>query len=104
MREMFSCEEKERIENYCRDAGLVITESINFNQHIVTDNFLDWLNNVSSSSHGVFDLDLLDEQYFVKFGKWIDKEGRFIHEFPVGILLAGKPLTVQLHDLCDNNM
>ena len=81
------------------DAGLVIIESVKFNQHIVTDSFLDWLNNVSSSSHGVFYLDLLVER-----NKWIDTEGRFIHEFPVGILLAGKPLTVQLHDLCSINM
>ena len=86
------------------DAGLVIIESVKFNQHTVTDSFLDWLNNVSSSSHGVFYLDLLVERKFKKFDKWIDKEGRFIHEFPVGILLAGKPLTVQLHDLCSINM
>ena len=94
MREMFCFEEKESIDNYCRDAGFVITESIKFNQTIVNDNLLDWLNVVSSSSHGVFDLDLLDERKFKIFDKWIDKEGRFVHEIPVGFLLAKKPLTL----------
>ena len=101
VREMFFCETKENIESYCRDAGLLVSESIQIKQRAVHESLLDVLDVVSSSTHGVFDLDSIEEQNLKKFDQWIDKKGRFIHEFPVGILLAEKPLTVHFRDLCN---
>ena len=45
--------------------------------------------------HGVFDLHLVEEQNLKKFVRWTDKKGRFIHDFPLGIVLARKPVPAQ---------
>ena len=100
VKKMFSCESKENIESYCRDAGLVIGKSIEIKQRTVHENLSDFLDVVSSSTHGVFDLDLIEEKNLKTFDQWIDNKGRLINEFPVGILLAEKPFTVQFDDLC----
>ena len=95
VKEMFFCEAKEKIESYCRDAGLVVSESIKIKQRVVHESLSDFLDVVSSSTHGVFDLDLIEEQNLKKFVRWIDKKGRFIHDFPLGIVLARKPVPAQ---------
>ena len=105
VKEMLFCEAKEKIESYCRDAGLVINESIEIKQRAVHENLSDYLVAVSSATHVAFDLDLIEEQNLKKLGQWIDKKGRVIQEFPIGIVLAEKALTVeQFDDLCNNNM
>ena len=67
VKEMFYCEAKEKIESYCRDAGLVVSESIEIKQRTVHESLSDFLDVVSSSTHGVFDLDLVEEQNLKKF-------------------------------------
>ena len=95
VKEMFFCEAKEKIESYCRDAGLVVSESIEIKQCTVQESLSDFLDVVSSSTHCVFDLDLVEEQNLKKFVRWMDKKGCFIHDFPLGIVLARKPVPAQ---------
>ena len=95
MKEMFFCVSKENIESYCRDAGLVISESIEINQRAVHKNLSDFLVVVSSSTHGNFDLDLIEEKDLKEFDQWIDKKGSFIHDFPLGIVPARKAIPLQ---------
>ena len=92
---MYFFESKEQIESYCRDAGLVINESIEIKQRAVHESLSDYLVDVSSATHGVFDLDLIEEQNLEKFDRWIDNKGRVIHEFPIGIILARKAFLPQ---------
>ena len=95
VKEMFFCEAKEKIESYCRDAGLVISESIQIKQCAGHESLLDFLAVVSSSTHVVLDLDLIEEQNLKKFDRCIDKKGRFTYDFPLGIVLARKPVPAQ---------
>ena len=95
VKEMFFYEAKEKIESYCRDAGLVVSESIEIKQRTVYESLSDFLDVVSSSTHGVFDLDLVEEQNLKKFVRWMDKKGRLIHNFPLGMVIARKPVPVQ---------
>ena len=95
VKEMLFCEEKEKIESYCRDAGRVVSESIEIKQPAVQESLSDFLDVVSSSTHAVFDLDLVEEQNIKKFIRWMDKKGRFIHNFPLGIVLDRKPVPAQ---------
>ena len=90
VKELFLCESKENIESFCRDAGLVVNKSIEIKQLAVHKSLSDFLVVVSSATHGVFDLDLIEEQKLDKFNQWVDKEGHFIHEYPLGIIFASK--------------
>ena len=93
---MYFFESKEQIESYCRDAGLVINESIEIKQRAVHESLSDivWLMFLLPLMV-FFDLDLIEEQNLEKFDRWIDDKGRVIHEFPIGIILARKAFPPQ---------
>ena len=90
LQNMLCFEEKETVESYCRDAGLVVIESIEFQQHGVHESLLDFLDAVAASTHGVFDLDFVEEENLRKFKRFVDKEGRLNDEFPACIIVAVK--------------
>lgn len=95
LKNMFCFEAKESVETYCRDAGLVIIESIEFKQHVIQETLLDHLHAVAASTHGVFDLDLIEEQTLKMFERFLDVEGRLIDEFPACIIVAMKNHALQ---------
>ena len=75
--EMYHCEERPKIEQYCSSAGFHITQS--YDTHSIQpvfqtiDNLLNWL---WSSTHGAFDPTLATEERFQRYYPYSSRDGK----------------------------
>lgn len=87
----FTYVDKEIIEEYCQEAGFVILESKETTLVAAHEDLAHYLPFASAVTHGVFDLDVIDEQKLKIFKPPLDEDGRILDEYPMAVLLATKP-------------
>ena len=95
--EMLFFVEKEALEEYYREAGFIILGSEETTLVAPQKDLAHYLPVASAISHGVFDLDLIDEDKLKIFETPIDKDGQILDEYPVATLFKTKPA------VCNNN-
>ena len=75
--EMFHCEERPKIEQYCSSVGFHIIESYdNLSTQIVFESIESLLNFLWSTTHGVFDPKLVTEERLQRYYPYSNREGR----------------------------
>lgn len=83
-------EDLEKIESYCKEAGFASIESTEFN-HVLNYDLSSFLELLSASFHGVFDMDQIKEEKLDEFKMYLDEEGRVFDKLLVGVIIATKP-------------
>lgn len=87
---MLFCEPRELIEQYCREAGFAITESLESTRCALHKDLPHYLSFASAMSHGLFNLDLIDKERLKTFKLPYSEDGRVEDSFCMCTLIATK--------------
>ena len=83
---MYHCEDKGKMENYCSKVGFRIVKSyFTETAHLVFDSIESLLKWLSTTTHGVFDLELVTEERLQKYYPYSSRDGKPPFDLKVGL-------------------